>query len=179
MKICGFELRISKSRKTKLGDFRPAHASKPPRISVNGDLGQYHFLITYTHEVAHALCWDRHGRKVAPHGQEWKDIYKELLQELIELKIFPSTIEEDLNSHLQRPKASSCSDPTLYKKLNRFEKGEEIVFLDELEEGATFLIKGDKKFVKGKKRRSRYECKNLQNSRLYYVSGHAEVVLIK
>lgn len=174
-KILDFELRISKSRKTKLGDFRPSHKGKPPRISVNGDLGPNHFLITYVHEVAHAFVWEKHGRKAAPHGIEWQQTYSNLLEEVIELGVFPTEIETEILRHSKRPKASSCSDPDLYKILSRFEKGDKVVFLEELPEGTPFLIGKDRRFLKGKKRRTRYECKNLDNQRTYYVSAHAEV----
>jgi hypothetical protein len=174
-KELNFQLRISKKRSTKLGDFRPAYQGKPSRISVNGDLGPNHFLITYTHEVAHAMVWEKYGRKASPHGLEWQDTYSNLLEELIKLRVFPDELEDDIRRHAQRPKASSCSDPDLYKLLNKFEKGDHILFLEDLEEGKIFRIGKDKLFVKGKKRRSRFECKRLDNERLYYVSAHAEV----
>ena len=81
------QLKISAPRKTRLGDFRPSHRHFPHRISVNGDLDSLHFLVTFTHEVAHVINWDRHMRKVAPHGKEWKDIYSQLLQNLIALNV--------------------------------------------------------------------------------------------
>ncbi len=173
-----FQLRISKGRKTKLGDFRPAHKGKASRISVNGDLGPNHFLLTYTHEVAHAMVWKEYGRKAAPHGKEWRTTYSKLLEELIELDVFPEEIKEEIIRHARSPKASSCSDPELYKLLHRFEKGDDVIFLEELEEGSAFSIGKNKVFIKGKKRRTRYECKNIQNNRTYYVSAHAEVKAI-
>ena len=166
-----FQLKISKGRKTKLGDFRPAHNGKPPRISVNGDLGPNHFLLT----VAHAMVWEKYGRKAAPHGEEWKATYSNLLEELIKLDVFPEEIKDEIIRHARSPKASSCSDPELYKLLNRFEKGDEIVFLEEIEDGKIFQIGKNRLFKKGKKRRSRFEWIDLENNKTYYVSGHAEV----
>lgn len=174
-----FQLKISKGRKTKLGDFRPAHNGKPARISVNGDLGPNHFLITYTHEVAHAMVWKEYGRKAAPHGKEWKSTYSQLLEELIELDVFPEEILEEIIRHARSPKASSCSDPDLYKLLNRFERGDEIVFLEDLEEGRLFQIGKNRQFRKGKKRRSRFECIDLNNKKTYYVSAHAQVEILE
>ena len=43
-----FELRIPKKRATKFGDFRASLKNMPHRISVNSDLNEYAFLITYT-----------------------------------------------------------------------------------------------------------------------------------
>lgn len=174
----GFDLRISKSRKSKLGDFRPGLKGKRDRISVNGDLGPYHFLITYTHEVAHLINWQKHGRKVRPHGKEWQEHYRQLLLRLLDQNCFPDELLTALEKHVARPKASSCSDPELFKLLSRFEKDKEVIFLEDLDEGSQFIINQDRKFVKGKKRRSRYECRSLDNKRLYYVSAHAEVKMI-
>ena len=175
MEELGFDLKVSKKRSTKLGDFRPPFKGKAARISVNGDLGPNHFLITYTHEVAHAIVWDKYGRKAKPHGIEWQSTYTELLKEMIELDAFADDLIEVLMQHIQRPKASSCSDPELYKFLNKFEKGDEVSFLEDLEEGSHFLIGKKRRFIKGKKRRSRFECKEVPSMKLYFVHGHAEV----
>ena len=177
-KELGFQLRISKARRSKLGDFRPAFKGKKSKISVNGDLGKYHFLITYTHEVAHAYTWNKYGRKVKPHGAEWKQLYAELLGQLVDIKVFPDEIKQELEQHLSRPKASSCSDPKLYKKLKSIEGHQDLTFLEEIAEGSRFTIGKKRAFIKGKKRRSRYECRELNTNRLYYVSGHAELELI-
>jgi len=175
----GFDLKISKGRQSKLGDFRPAHRGKNSRISVNGDLGPNHFLITYTHEVAHAMVWEKYGRKVDPHGIEWRNTYSELLNQLLQLQVFPDDLVDEIEKHASQPKASSCSDPRLYKLLSKFEKGDHILFLEDLQEGEVFSIGKKRRFVKGKRRRTRYECRSLDNQRLYFVSGHAEVQLVK
>jgi hypothetical protein len=173
-----FDFKVTKKRNTKLGDFRPPFKGKAARISVNGDLGPNHFLITYTHEVAHALVWKKHGRKAKPHGIEWQSAYSELLKEMIAADAFAEELIEILMQHIERPKASSCSDPELYKFLNKFEKGDTIDFLDDLPEGSTFMIAKKRVFIKGKKRRSRFECKELPSNKLYYINGHAEVKLV-
>jgi len=179
MQALGFELKVSKKRSSKLGDFRPPFKGRPARISVNGDLGPNHFLITYTHEVAHALVWDKYGRKAKPHGAEWQQTYTALLKEMMAVDAFADELIDILNRHIQRPKASSCSDPELYKTLKRFEHGKRIHFLEDLAPGSTFLVGKSRRFIKGKKRRSRYECKEIPSQKLYYVHGHAEVQLIK
>jgi hypothetical protein len=173
-----FHLRISKSRVSKLGDFRPAHKGKPHRISVNGDLNPYHFLITLTHEVAHVACWAQYQNKVNPHGAEWKSIYAKLLEELMEVVQFPSQLAKIIRQHLQSPKASSCSDPELYKALRAFDPPSSLLSLEELEEGTVFQIRGKRIFKKGKKRRTRFECLELATRKLYLVSAQAEVALV-
>lgn len=170
-----FHLRISKSRKSKFGDFRPAFQGKPNRISVNGDLNQYHFLITLTHEIAHVATWMKYQSKVNPHGKEWKSIYSGMLQELMQRIEFPSDVASALTVHLSSPKASSCSDPSLFKVLKRYNPSSNLIFVEELEEGDHFILQQNRVFVRGRKRRTRFECIELKSKKLYLVSGHAEV----
>ena len=62
------EFKIAKKRKTKLGDYRQPYRGSSHRISVNGDLNPYSFLITTLHEIAHLLTFVRFGNRVQPHG---------------------------------------------------------------------------------------------------------------
>ena len=52
-KASPFELKLSKSRQTKVGDFTSRRSKAHPRITLNNDLNPYLFLTTYVHEVAH------------------------------------------------------------------------------------------------------------------------------
>lgn len=175
-----FHFKISKSRVSKLGDFRPEFGGKPRRISVNGDLNTYHFLVTFCHEVAHAAVWEKYKNKVLPHGVEWQDKFRELLLEMMERVIFPKELKKIIFIHLDSPKASSCSDPILYKALKKYDTdSDKITYLEDIPEGINFSIDGKRIFKKGKKRRSRYECICMNNKKLYYVSAHAEVKTIK
>jgi SprT protein len=169
-----FHLRITKARKTKFGDFRPAFQGKPNRVSVNGDLNKYHFLITLTHEIAHVACWEQFKGRVNPHGIEWKSIYSDMLKQLMAKVTFPKDVATALKKHLKLPKASSCSDPDLYKVLKRYNGESELVFLDSILEGQEFDFQG-RHFKRGKKRRTRIECIELKTNKVYLISGHAEV----
>jgi len=92
------EFIISKPRKTKLGDFRPAYGNKSARITINKDLNPYHFLITTLHEFAHLGCYLKHGNRVTPHGKEWKVIYAQLLGKFLNEQVFPEKLEPDRKS---------------------------------------------------------------------------------
>lgn len=174
-----FHLRITKSRRTKFGDFRPAYQNQPNRISVNGDLNPYHFLLTLTHEAAHAATWQQHQNKVSPHGKEWKTQYAKMLLEVLQMVQFPEDLKVAISQHLKRPKASSCNDPELYKILKKYDNGDELLFLEDLPEKATFKVHGKRTFIKGKKRRTRFECIEKSTKRVYLISGHAPVELIE
>ena len=63
-------LTITRERKSVLGDYRHATHSNNHRISVNGNLNKYAFLITLLHELAHLLTFEKFGNRIPPHGKE-------------------------------------------------------------------------------------------------------------
>ena len=84
-----FEFRVTRSRKTKLGDFRYQVGSKKASISVNNDLNPFAFLLTYLHEVAHLMTFNQFKGRVDPHGKEWKNAFKKVAAPLLTEQIFP------------------------------------------------------------------------------------------
>lgn len=85
-------LRITGMRASKLGDYRPHPTGNGHQITVNHDLNPFAFLITFTHEVAHLVCYERYGHRHEPHGREWKRHFRELLLHfLIEAFSLPSS----------------------------------------------------------------------------------------
>ena len=42
-------------------------------------------LFRSTHELAHLLAFEKYGRKISPHGEEWKSTFREMLIESIEI----------------------------------------------------------------------------------------------
>lgn len=171
-----FHLKISKPRRTKLGDFRPSNNQQPHRISINGDLNKYHFLITLTHEVAHLITWNRFGKKALPHGKEWKENYIILLEEILQQVEFPVEIKEALVKHMAKPKATSCTDTYLLNSLRLYDEIQNKLILCEIKEGDCFLLQGKRKFKKGKLRRTRYLCTELTSGKPYLIHQAAEVV---
>ena len=167
------EFKITKPRSTKLGDFRPEWKGKPARITVNQDLNRFSFLITTVHEFAHLTTWLKYKNRVKPHGQEWKDEFSLMLKPFIFDNIFPSDIDKALESYMENPLASSCTDLHLSKTLKQYDS-KKVIHLEEIEEGTKFTIR-KKTFVKGKKRRKRYECIEINTRRLYLVSPIAEI----
>ena len=86
--------KIVKPRKTKLGDFRVGRKGNLHVITVNNNLNPYSFLITTLHEFAHLVAHNNFGRRIQPHGQEWKDIYAKMIHPLIESGDLPNDIEK-------------------------------------------------------------------------------------
>src|SRR6266699_2864927 len=65
-------LTVTRERKSVLGDYRNAVHGKNHRITVNGNLNKYAFLITLLHELAHLLTYEKYGHRIQPHGAPWK-----------------------------------------------------------------------------------------------------------
>lgn len=173
------ELKITRPRKTKFGDYRFPRQGERHRISVNGNLNPYAFLITAIHEMAHLKAFKDHGRMIKPHGSEWQETFRTLSRPFIEAGIFPSELEKNLVQSLNKGAASSCTDIALFRALKQYdETPEHIVTVEQIVAGGYFKLDNDKVFQKGPKSRKRYRCLNLNNGREYMVHPLAEVKII-
>lgn len=63
-------LKLTRGRSSKFGDYMPLSPGKGHRITVNHDLNQFAFLITFVHEVAHLEAYLKFSRRHEPHGKE-------------------------------------------------------------------------------------------------------------
>lgn len=170
-----FELKLSKSRQTKVGDFTSRKNALHPRITLNHDLNLHTFLVTYIHEVAHHYVHRQYGHRVDPHGEEWKNTFKELMAPMLQENTFPSEILHELRRHMVNPKASSFADTQLTKVLRKYDEGaERLVVLSQIPEGSIFSIRG-RFFKKGILKRTRFLCRELKSKRNYLVPCDAEV----
>ncbi len=168
-------LTISRSRRSVLGDYRHATASQPHRISVNGDLNPYAFLITLIHEIAHLQTFVQHRHTVAPHGREWKNIYAQLLAQFLQEDIFPPDIIHALKKSLHDLPASSCADENLMRLLRKYDPQKNLVLVEHLAEGDYFKISQNRVFIRGKKLRKRYQCIEVATGKWYLFSAIYEV----
>jgi len=169
-------LTITKERKTVLGDYRHAHNNAAHRISVNGNLNKYAFLITLVHELAHLVTFIQYGNRVQAHGREWKQVYKMLLLQFLGLNIFPHDILTALQSSLHNLPASSCADEGLMRVLRRYDKKEDgMLLVEELPDGALFSLEDGKIFKKGQRLRKRFQCTEVKTGKLYLFSPIYEV----
>jgi len=172
------QLTITRMRKTVLGDYRHATKEKGHRISVNGNLNKFSFLITLLHELAHLLAFEKYGNSKAPHGAEWQKIFGDILTEFLELAIFPAPIAAALHKTIQRPAASSCADEQLLRVLQRFDEGKPgFVFVETLAVGEVFELATQRFFKRGEKLRKRYKCQEIATGKWYLFNGLYEVTL--
>jgi hypothetical protein len=170
-----FELVFAKQRSSKYGDFRGSKKNQLSRISVNSNLNQYAFLITLTHEFAHLLVWDKHQNKVKAHGKEWKTEFNLLMTALLKKEVFPKHLAKVILIHIQNPPASSARDVNLIKELKKYDTPSDLLQLSELPEGSIFILNKKRKFIKGKKKRTRYLCQEISTKKEYLIHGVAEV----
>lgn len=173
------QLTITRQRQSILGDYRHAHEGQGHRISVNGNLNKYSFLITLLHELAHLFTYERFGHRVQSHGAEWKIEFGKILSKFLERKVFPADIAATLLRSLKNPAASSCGDEQLLRVLRNYDKTKDHHYLvEQLAEGALFRIKGGRIFRKGEKVRKRFKCIEVATKKLYLFSGVYEVEII-
>jgi SprT protein len=169
-------LTVTKERKSILGDYRNAVNGKNHRITVNGNLNKYAFLITLLHELAHLLTYDKYGHRVAAHGKEWKNLYSQLLSDFLKKKIFPADIEKELKRSLHNPAASSCAEDDLIRVLRKYDnRKNDLHLLEELPQGSFFKIKDGRIFQKGERLRKRFKCKEKNTNVVYLFSPIYEV----
>ena len=171
------KFRISKPRKTKLGDYKsPLREGGAHHISVNADLNPYAFLITTLHEFAHLHTFVKFGHQVAPHGKEWKNEFKSLLMPLLKSEGIPYEIKLALSESVLNPKASTGTDYYLSKVLMKYNAptNEDELILESLSFGELFVLK-NRVFKLGKLQRKNFICKEVKTGDEYLVNRLAKV----
>lgn len=170
-----FQLSTRKSRVTKYGDYRAPFGALGHRISINENLNEYSFLLTLIHEISHLIVWERHKRKVKPHGDEWKSVFRDQMEIIYALNVFPLELTEVIKACMKNPKATAHADKQLALALRNYDSNTSSVFLDELDPDTLFTISKGRTFLKGKKLRTRYKCKEVKSGKSYLFSPLAEV----
>jgi len=172
-------LKIVDHRVTRHGDYRRL-PNGMHQITVNASLNKYRFLITLVHEIAHLVAFETYGRRIKPHGEEWKRTFQLLMVPFIRPEVFPSQLLPIIANHFKSPKASSSTDARLSIALKAFDDEErKNSYVYELSEGSIFRLYNGKLFRKGNKKVKRYECVELSTGRLYLFQPNAEVELVK
>ncbi len=169
-------LTVKKQRSSVLGDYRNAFQNKNHRITINGNLNKYSFLITLIHEIAHLLTFEKYGHKVNAHGKEWKTIYSNLLSVFATKNIFPKDILKELKKSFKNPAASSCAEEGLTRILKNYDERKDKIFLVEnIPLNALFKTPDGRIFKRGAKLRKRFRCTEIKTNALYLFSPVYEV----
>lgn len=170
-------LKIVNERVTRHGDYRKAVNGKH-EITVNANLNRYKFLMTLVHEISHLVAFEKFGRNIKPHGEEWKYTFQKLMVPFIRPEIFPGHLLPLLARHFRNPTASSDTDATLSLALKQFDKQNDKNYIFEIPYGALFRIHNGKIFKKGALRTKRYECIEVSSGRMYLFNPNGEVELL-
>ena len=143
------------------------------QITVNNNLNEQQFLLTLIHEIAHHVTHQKFGR-VQPHGKEWKTVFQHLMLPFLRPEIYPMEILPFLAKYLKNPKASTDSDINLSLVLRGgvAETGKDFIF--DIPFGSFFEFKNTI-YKRGKKRRTRFECLNMSNNRVYLFNQNVEI----
>ena len=162
--------------KSRLGVFIPKRHDYHV-VRINNNPNKYEFLITLIHEIAHASIWEKYGKRVNPHGDEWKEQYKKMMLPFLNPEFFPEDILRPLSNHIINPRASIVRDLELSMILKKYDKHKS-TFISEINDGDEFYIDNGKRFVRIEKLRKNYQCKEISTGKLYRFSPLAEVNLI-
>lgn len=168
-------IKFTRGRASKLGDYRSPSPGSSHRITINNDLNPYALLLTLVHEIAHMKAWVRFGKRIKPHGIEWKEQYRELLLEATDSVELPGEIREGFRKYSMRIGATGVSDKELVRLLRKYDPPQLGTLLEELPEGTVFRTGNGRTFRKKEKLRKRYRCELLPSGKIYLFSPLAIV----
>jgi SprT protein len=171
-------LKIVNERVTRHGDYRKL-PNGGHQITVNANLNRFRFFITLIHEIAHLVAFQKYGRNIKPHGNEWKFTFQQLMLPFIRPEIFPNRLLPFLALHFKNPKASSDTDSRLSLALKEYDPPNDKNYIFEIPIGANFRLYNGKIFKRGKQRVKRFECVEIATGRVYLFNPNAEVEFLK
>ena len=178
IRLHSVHLKIVNERVTRHGDYRRMPDGSQ-QITINSNLNKYRFLITTVHEIAHLVAFEKYGRSIKPHGQEWKHCFRSLMLPFIRPEVFPGSLLPVIANHFRNPKASSDTDAHLSVALKSYDPENDKNYVFEIPSGSIFRIHNGKIFKKGARKVKRFECLEIDTGRIYLFQPNAEVQLLK
>lgn len=168
-------IHISRDRTSKLGDYQKQRDGSH-RISINHTLVPELFFFVLTHELAHLIAFEKFGRRIAPHGAEWKQVYREMLLESI--SVYPADLQGILLKFAKNPTANFSVNRDLVKFFgHRGNAGGVVKFIEELAPGDHFIFKNQEYLLETKLKKN-YLCTNLATGKKYIFKPSASVNLL-
>lgn len=164
-------IKITKNRNSKLGDYRRL-PDKSHQITVNSTLDKQLFFFVLTHELAHLLAFERFNFRISAHGREWKETFRDMLLESID--IYTDDLKPIISTFSKNPKANFMASPELVRYFHIEDPEDNFIFVEDLLINDEFQYKGDVYRLLEKKKKL-YLCMNLQNSKKYLFRPLAKV----
>jgi SprT protein len=164
-------IKVTRNRNSKLGDYRklPDYSHE---ITINSTLAPQLFFFVLTHELAHLIAFEKYGRKISPHGNEWKETFRQML--LQSISVYEENLRPVIIQFSKSPKANFMASPDLVKYFHIEKQEDSLTFIEKLEKGDFFMYRNEKYLLEGLIKKN-YLCKNLATGRKYSFKPLARV----
>ncbi|WP_312076884.1 SprT-like domain-containing protein [Chryseobacterium sp.] len=156
-------IKITRERSSKLGDYRKMRDGSH-EITINSTLQPELFFFVLTHELAHLIAFEKFGRRISPHGSEWKHTFREMLHESI--AVYSEELQPIIIHFSRSPKANFMASPELVKYFRFENEDDNEVFVETIKKGEQFIYKNEKYLLEGLIKKN-YLCVNLKTGRKY------------
>lgn len=164
-------IKITKGRKSKLGDYRRM-PDQSHHITINSTLQPQLFFFVLTHELAHLLAFANFGNRISPHGAEWKNTFSTMLQESI--SIYADDLKPVILKFLKSPKANFMSSPELVRYFHIEDYEDESSYIEDLDLKDHFVYR-KQLYSLDEKRKKNYLCTQLETDKKYIFKPLARV----
>lgn len=164
-------IKVTRNRNSKLGDYRKL-PDNSHEITVNSTLTPQLFFFVLTHELAHLIAFEKYGRRISPHGNEWKETFRNMLIE--SLDIYDEDLKPIIIKFSKSPKANFMASPDLVRYFHTEKQDDSLHFIEQLQKGEFFMYRNEKYLLEGLIKKN-YLCKNLATGRKYSFKPLARV----
>lgn len=164
-------IKITRNRNSKLGDYRKL-PDNFHEITINSTLPPQLFFFVLTHELAHLIAFEKYGRRISPHGNEWKETFRLMLLESVD--VYEENLRPIIAKFSKSPKANFMASPDLVKYFHIEKQDDTLQFIEELQKGDYFIYRNEKYLLEGLIKKN-YLCKNLATGRKYSFKPLARV----
>lgn len=165
-------IHISRTRNSKLGDYQRKKDGSH-KITINHDLQPEFFFFVLTHELAHLIAFeDNKGKRIAPHGQEWKSTFRQMLHE--SLHVYDNKLQPHILEFSKSPKANFMASGELVSFFYQDSLTDSEFFMNKLLPKDRFIYRNEAYTIKEKLKKN-YLCENENNGRKYIFKAMAKV----
>lgn len=167
-------IKIKRERQTKLGDYRRQRDGQH-LITINHNLPPELFFFVLTHEFAHLLAFEKFGFRIAPHGPEWKQTYRQMLGQTD--GVYSPALAPLIRRYAQNPKANFSAFAPLAKILETGPQKDGLTFVEAVPPGGDFIYRQEIYRMVGR-RKINYLCQHLATGRGFIFRPAAAVEMI-